>query len=224
MLCRCDADDADDEDEEDDEDDDDDDDDFAFLFTPALLGTGFTSREWYVLPRSSHWRQAHFLSEEDGLNVTFKASFRMSRQSFFSLHALLQPHIEKRQTHLRPTIPSEHRLAIFLYHIAQGAGYTAISNQFGVGSSTVSHIIGDVSKAIVVHFIKQYIRFPNVDEATRTMEFWREKSGIPGIVACIDGSHIPISQPAHSVAAYCNRKGFYSMNVQGNIPPGVFAQ
>jgi DDE superfamily endonuclease len=146
----------------------------------------------------------------------------MSRQSFFSLHALLQPHIEKRHTHLRPTIPSEHRLAVFLYHIAQGAEYTVVSNQFGIGRSTVSSIIGDVSKAITVHFAKRYIRFPNADEATRTMEFWRQKSEIPGIVACIDGSDIPITQPAHSAAAYCNRKGFYSMNVQGNIPAQCF--
>src|SRR5579859_7113532 len=103
----------------------------------------------------------------------------MSRQSFFSLHALLQPHIEKQQTNLRPTIRSEHRLAVFLYHIAQGAGYTTISNQFGIGRSTVSSIIGDVSKGIVVHFMQRYIRFPNVDEATRSMEFWREKSAVP---------------------------------------------
>ena len=86
----------------------------------------------------------------------------------------------------------------------------------------MSSIIGDVSKAIVVHFMQRYIRFPNVDEATRSMEFWTEKSGIPGIVACIDGSHIPITQPARTAAAYCNRKGFYSMNVQGNIPANCF--
>jgi hypothetical protein len=141
----------------------------------------------------------------------------MSRKSFFSLHALLQPYIEKQQTHFRPTIPSEHRLAIFLYHITQGNSYSSITDQFGVGKSTVSNIIRDVSKAIVQQLSGKYIRFPNVDEAMRSMEFWREKTGIPGVVGCIDGSHIPIIQPAHSGTAYCNRKGYYSITVQGNV-------
>ena len=49
------------------------------------------------------------------------------------------------------------------------------------------------------------------------MEFWRGKNGIPGVVGCLDGSHSPIIQPAHSGTAYCNRKGYYSINVQGNV-------
>jgi hypothetical protein len=220
-LPRSDESNADDEGNEDDEDDENnEDDDFSLLFTPApVTCTEFTSRDWYVLPRSSRRRQARFLSQESSLEITFKTSFRMSRQSFFSLHALLQPHIERPQTHLHTAISSERRLAVFLYHIAQGAGYAAISNQFGIHRSTVSSIIGDVSKAITVHILKRYIRFPNVDEASRTMEFWRQKSGIPGIVACIDGFHIPIAKPDHSADSYCNRKGFYSMNVQGYFPP-----
>jgi hypothetical protein len=203
-----------DEDNDNDENDEDGD-DLLIQVAPAFLLEGFSTREWHVLPRSSHWRESYFLFEE----VSFKASFRMTRQSFHTLHALLQPHIEMQQTHLRPTIPSKHRLAIFVYHIAQGDGYTSLSNQFGFGKSTVSVIIRQVSRAIVEHLMKQYIRFPNVDEAFRSMEFWRTKNKIPGVVACIDGSHIPIIQPAHSAAAYCNRKGFYSINMQG-IPTG----
>jgi nuclease HARBI1 len=89
-------------------------------------------------------------------------------------------------------------------------------NQFGVGKSTISNIIGDVSHAIIKHCI-HYTRFSSVDEAMRTMDYWREKTGIPGVVACIDGTHIPIIQPRNSGTAYCNRKGFYSINVQGTI-------
>ena len=139
----------------------------------------------------------------------------MTRQSFHRLHALLRPYIQKKETHLRPTIDSEYRLAIFLYHISHGAAYTVLVNQFGVGKSTVSGIIGDVSKAIVQQLSTKYIRFPNVDEAMRSIEHWREKSGIPGIVACIDGTHIPIIQCAKTGTVYCNRKGYYSINVQG---------
>jgi hypothetical protein len=143
----------------------------------------------------------------------------MSRKSFYSLHTLLQPHIQKQQTHFRSTISSEHRLAIFLYHITQGNGYSSITDLFAVGKSTISNIIRDVSKAIVQQLSGKYIRFSDVDEAMRSMEFWREKSGIPGVIGCIDGTHISIIQPAYSGTAYCNRKGIYSINVQGNVFP-----
>jgi hypothetical protein len=128
---------------------------------------------------------------------------------------LLCPYIQKKQTRFRPTIPSDLRLAIFLFHIAQGDGYTSVSIHFAVGTSTVSTIIGDVSKAIVRHLSSEHIRFPNVDEAMRSMEHWQVKSGMPGVVACVEGCHIPILQPACTGSTYFNRKGFYSINVQG---------
>jgi hypothetical protein len=201
---------------QDDDEDDDENDNILLQVTPIILQQGNLSfREWYVLPRSSHWRENHYLSEV----ATFTTSFRMTRDSFFNLHALLQPYIEKKQTHLRPTLRSEHRLAIFLYHIAHGDSYTSLSDQFAVGKSTISNIVGDVSKAIVDQLSQRYIRFPTSDEALRSMDFWKEKNGIPGVVGCIDGCHIPIIQPAHTGTAYCNRKGFYSLNVQGPILP-----
>jgi hypothetical protein len=196
------------------------DDDFSLSFAPAVSSIlGFSSREWHVVPRDTHWRKEHFLSDQSFLDVQFKTSFRLSQNSFFRLHSLLQPHIQKQQTHLHSTIPSEHRLAIFLYHVTQSSSYTSLTDQFGVGKSTVSNIIGDVSKAIVQQLSGQYIRFPNIDEAMRSMEFWREKSRIPGVVGCLDGTHIQILQPAHIGTAYCNRYGYYSINVQGNASP-----
>ena len=139
----------------------------------------------------------------------------MSSASFFKLHDLLRPYIEKQATRFRKPLPPERRLTIFLYHVALGASYTVISNQFGCGKSTVSSIIGDVTQAILVRLGEKYTRFSTISEAMRSMEFWRSKSGIPGVVACIDGSHIPIIKPSGSGVSYYNRKGFYSVNVQG---------
>jgi hypothetical protein len=97
-----------------------------------------------------------------------------------------------------------------------GVGYTAISNQFAVGKATVSKIVGQVGLAICNVMCHRYIRFPNPVEAQRSMEHWRKVTkGIPGIVACIDGSHIPITRPCASGNGYFNRKGYYSLNIQG---------
>ena len=172
-------------------DEDDDDDLFTIPFASSLVLNFKTEREWYVLPRSMHWRQLIF-SSNHFLDCQFKDTFRMSRQSFFTLHALLHPHIQKKQTNLQPTISSELCLAIFVYHVSHGDAYNSISELFAVGKSTVSTIISDVSRDIVHYLSRKYIRFSTMDEAMRSMEYWRAKTGIPGVVACIDGSHIPI--------------------------------
>src|SRR5437667_5485700 len=96
----------------------------------------------------------------------------MSRQSFFALHALLHPHIGKKQTHLRPTISFELRLAIFIYNVSHGDVYNSISELFAIAKSTVSTIISNVSRAIVHHLSTKYIPFSTMDEAMRSMEYW----------------------------------------------------
>src|SRR5439155_25777958 len=87
-------------------DEDDDVDLFTIPFSSSLVLNFKTEREWYVLPRSTHWRQLVF-SSNHFLDCQFKDTFRMSGQWFFALHALLHPHIRKKQTHLRPIISSE---------------------------------------------------------------------------------------------------------------------
>ena len=182
------------------------------LLLPNLIKK---ERDWYILPRSTHWVEVCLFSSEFFSDGQFRESFRMSRTSFYTLHELLRPYIEKKATQFREPIPSERRLAIFLYHISQGATFLVISNQFACGKSSVSGIVTDITEAILNHLTSRYIRFSTTEEAMRSIEFWRAKTGIPGVVACLDGTHIPIIRPSRSGTAYSNRKSFYSINVQG---------
>src|SRR5438045_8781973 len=71
------------------------DDDFPLPFAHTLISTvGFNSREWHVLPRSTHWRKEHFLLAGTFLDSQFKDRFRMSRKSF-SVFMLFYNHISK---------------------------------------------------------------------------------------------------------------------------------
>jgi hypothetical protein len=112
----------------------------------------------------------------------------------------------------------------------QGATYRIISNQFAVGVSNVSKCVHDVSRAILVHMYDEYIYLPDDIDATQNMAAWKSQTEIPGtittsrtidnanisgIMMTIDGSHIQIKQPSSNGEVYYNRKGFYSLNVQG---------
>src|SRR5438876_3950240 len=90
-------------------------------------------REWYILPRSTHWVEVCLFSSEFFSDAQFKESFRMSKTSFYTLHGLLHPFIEKKSTRFREPVPSDHRLAIFLYHVTLSATFLMISNQFACG-------------------------------------------------------------------------------------------
>ena len=123
-----------------------------------------------MLPRSIHWAQFLF-SLYHFLDCQFTSHFQMSCQSFYNLHYLLQPYIQKEKTHFRETIPSERRLAIFLYHATLSVPYLAVLNQFRCGKSTISVIVREVYEAITWHLSTRYIRFSTLDQAMRTMAF-----------------------------------------------------
>ena len=61
-------------------------------------------REWYILPRSTHWVEVCLFSSEFFSDAQFKESFRMSRTSFYTLHELLRPFIEKKSTQFREPV------------------------------------------------------------------------------------------------------------------------
>ena len=90
-----------------------------------------------------------------------------------------------------------------------------MSQLFGLGRSTISKCIHDVSCAIIQHIWSVYVRLPSSQEATQSMNRWRMQTSIPGIVGAIDGTHISIRKPCRNGEAYFNRKSFYSLNVQG---------
>ena len=126
------------------------------------------------------------------------------------------PHITLQDTRYRPATPSRVRLLVFLYHVCLGCNYLAISNQFGLGKTTVGVCVRDVASAILHYMFKAFVRLPNLDEGQRNSIAWERQTRIPGIMGAIDGSHISIIRPSHGDGnVYYNRKASYSINVQG---------
>src|SRR5205814_6355537 len=139
----------------------------------------------------------------------------MSRTSFYRLHKLLRSYIQKKSTQFREPIPSEFRLAIFLYHIM----YAQRSVSCHIESIRLREkhclwIVLNITEAICYHLSKKYIYFSTNKHAMCSIEFWKAKTGIPDVVAYLNGCHIQIIQPSQSGVSYFNCKGFYSITVQ----------
>ena len=63
--------------------------------------------------------------------------------------------------------------------------------------------------------MKQYIKFPSGNDFDRVVDEFKTKRGVPQRFGAIDGCHIPICAPSEQHTDYYNRKGWYSMIVQG---------
>ncbi|KAI4454176.1 dde superfamily endonuclease [Holotrichia oblita] len=89
---------------------------------------------------------------------------------------------------------------------------------FAISEPAVSKCITQVTNAIN-NELNNWIVFSARQSIQRNKQVFFEQYGFPGIVGAIDCSHVAIVAPPanhhlYPAAAYYNRKGFYSINVQ----------
>ena len=73
---------------------------------------------------------------------------------------------------------------------------------------------GRVSTALV-RKQHEFIRWPSTAaERQEIKQGFFEKGGFPGVIGCIDGTHVRIQGPSAHESDFVNRKGFHSINVQ----------
>ncbi|XP_061400280.1 putative nuclease HARBI1 [Musca vetustissima] len=158
-----------------------------------------------------HLRDASNLFEVP--NNQFVANFRVSKEVF---RALLDMMEEKwvagcRTTQIRPDL----KLGTFLRFLATGSYQQNLGNEAltSTAKSTVSRTIAECQQIFEDHICGQWIKKPTLTEERNTMEAFYERTMFPGIVGCVDGTHIRIKSPGDELKAlYYIRKGYYSIN------------
>ena len=162
-----------------------------------------------IRDRSTEWVNVDIPSMDE---YEFINNFRLSRPAFFKLCQMLEPHIQKQETFAQNTIEFERRLLLTLYYLGQGGNFRAVANQFGVAVPTVSVIVKEVTSAINKYLLPDLIKFPTTDDelsaAMKTFQF-------PNCIGAIDGYHVKIKKPVEHPTDYYNRKGNYSILIQG---------
>ncbi|OWZ09122.1 Nuclease HARBI1 [Phytophthora megakarya] len=102
---------------------------------------------------------------------------------------------------------------MFLYLCAQDVMLELTANKFDVGLSTVSGIMREVA-GVFCRELMATISFSSLELCASRFS---ELCGIPHIVGCIDGSHIPIARPRENGDMYFNRKCWYSAVLQAVV-------
>ena len=108
------------------------------------------------------------------------------------------------------------KLATTLRFLAQGSYQLSVGNDFhlGLAQPTVSLILAETIKILEEVICPLHIKFKMTEEEKdeAKVDFF-DKTGFPGVIGCVDGTHIKILAPKKEEQhLYFNRKGFFSIN------------
>ncbi|XP_045490097.1 uncharacterized protein LOC123690556 [Pieris rapae] len=134
---------------------------------------------------------------------------RMTYTDFELLLSRISPIISKKDTDFREAIPAKYRLAITLRFLASGDSYKSLHYLFKVSVQIISKIIPEVCRAIN-KVLNDEIKLPLTAIGWIAIERGF-RSKFPHCVGSLDGKHIVIESPPHSVTEYYNNKKTFSI-------------
>lgn len=151
--------------------------------------------------------------------VEFRRVFRVSRECFDHLCQLLstcpEMFVRGPQYGGRKRITLEKTVLIALRYFGHQENTRLISNIFDVSDFSVVESRNKVTSAILNNLMDRFISWP-LDQVTKNdvKAKFKEKRGFPGVLGCIDGTHIQIMPPKDHPQSYVNRKGYHSLVLQ----------
>ena len=95
--------------------------------------------------------------------------------------------------------------------------YRTLSELFGLGKATVGRIVVETCQAISKYLLPKYVNIPQGNRLKEVVDGFELCWGFLQAAGAIDGSHIPIVLPQESASDYYNRKGYYSVIMQGLV-------
>lgn len=110
----------------------------------------------------------------------------------------------------------ERKLAACLRFLAEGNYQHGSGKDFDVAIAqpTFSKVLTEMLTVLERNICARWInlRMSN-EEMSQAKRYFYEKSGIPGVIMCVDGTHVKIIPPKTNRNLFYNRKGNYSLNV-----------
>ena len=99
--------------------------------------------------------------------------------------------------------------------MANTNSFREISDKFDVSQSSAHRVIASIL-GVISRLSTRYIRWPNAPQKARSSgSFCHTSGGIHHIIGAIDGCHIKITRPQCHGDDYINRKGYFSILLQG---------
>lgn len=91
--------------------------------------------------------------------------------------------------------------------------FRSVALRFGVAPSTLYYFYAYVVEALR-ELAEEYIRWPGPVERQQIKGAFARATDFPGVIGCIDCTHINITAPLEDPGLYVNRHHVHSINVQ----------
>ncbi|XP_018801299.1 PREDICTED: putative nuclease HARBI1 isoform X2 [Bactrocera latifrons] len=142
----------------------------------------------------------------------FKKNFRLNKDAF---KYVLDTFAEETQQSTLTSLSPLNRVVAALRFFAEGSYQHGVGTDYnvGMGQSTVSKSLSHFLEVMQRKLCREWIKFDQSEEEKMQaeQEFYA-KASFPGVIICVDGTHIKIVKPSEEGFLYYNRKGFYSIN------------
>ena len=152
------------------------------------------------------------------LEKHFEQTFRLNVKTFLHVTDRIGPYLKGRNLgSLKPTFVS----VVALYYLATGCTYSSVTIAIreGICIASVQRCVRAFT-SVVVSRLGHIIRFPtktkDLQLCAKTME---DRSGIPGIIGAVDGSHIAVHPGKGENGGFWNYKHYYSVILSAVVDP-----
>ena len=139
--------------------------------------------------------------------------FRITRDEVKGLCTLLKEDLTT-AGHRKCDISLEQKVLISFKSLVIGSFQNSSKDCEGVSQPVVSKVL-DAFVNPMIKNAPQFIYMPRTRrERQEVKQKFYDVANFPGILGCIDGTHVPIIAPAEDEQLFINRKNFHSINVQ----------
>ncbi len=153
-------------------------------------------------------------------DTEFKQRFRFSKQTFHHLLEEFGAELSFTSDRNNP-VSSEIKLLLTLRFYAANTFQIIDGDSFGVHQTSACRIVHRVSD-VIARSAHRYVKSPSQQEFQDIAHEFYRKSGFPGIVGVLDGTHIRIQAPPGPYSElYRNRKDYFSINAQIMCDPDL---
>lgn len=163
-------------------------------------------------------RVENYLQIVDSLtDAEFKEHFRLNRNTASILIEELETSaFIPSHTFGRKPISAKLSFLLFLWYIANTEPLRTMSDRFNISISSVFRVLRRVIAWLLTK-ADEVINWPQEHEVRMICEQFSRKRGINNVLGAIDCTHIQIVKPAINARSYCNRKKYFSINLQAVV-------
>ncbi|XP_058122773.1 putative nuclease HARBI1 [Anopheles coustani] len=167
-----------------------------------------------IINLASHRRMIR--TATDALELPDRAfikSFRESKDIFVSILRDIEPRFAPVKGR---GLTVKEKLAAALRFLAEGSYQHGVGQDYvvAIAQPTFSASFQAILDAMEATLCPKWISLEmSSNEKQEARRYFFRKSEIPGIVMCVDGTHVPIIAPKINKDQFYNRKGFSSLNV-----------